>query len=128
MVEDPEQFADAILSGKEVSDLKDKGNNRMTDGYLKRELANEYPWLKTEYKNTSGYIHLSEQHFLNVIHSIDDKGKMRFYIGPDDKLIKVESYLGATETMIAVTHALLTYLVNWSANRYGGPNQVTESS
>jgi len=45
----------------------------MTDRFLVDEFSKEYKWIKSVYKNTSGYIHLSDKHMLINITELDSK-------------------------------------------------------
>jgi len=109
------QFVIDVIQGKEVRQLKDCTGKKMTDAYLQDVLSTQYPWLKATYKKTSGYIHLSEEHFFNTVRarSAGQEGAIEAYIGPDDKLVSDEIYQQALEDMILVSNSLLTYLVNW---------------
>jgi hypothetical protein len=82
-------------------------------------LASEYSWLKNTYKNTSGYIHLSEKHFSNTLRASKSgiEGVLDIYIGPDDKMVSDEVYQEAIEDMILVTHTLLTFIGNWAVGK-----------
>ena len=95
----------------------------MTDAYLQSKLSEEYDWLDNVYKKTSGYIHLSEAHFLNTVRAKEgtektsDEMHVEFYIGPDDKMVSDEVYLEATENMILATYEVLQSVHRWINNR-----------
>jgi hypothetical protein len=117
MVANSNQFVVDVISGKEVRKLVDRNGEKMTDAYLQRALASEYPWLQHLYKATSGYIHFSEQHFFNTMKITGqekDVSRYQAYIGPDDKFVDSEVYGGAIEDMISTTHALLEFLARWA--------------
>jgi hypothetical protein len=115
MVANPKQFVVDVIQGKRVSQIKDQSGKVMTDAHLQDVLSDDYPWLKTVYKKTSGYIHLSEEHFFNTVRAKKDgsEGAIEFYIGPDDKLVDGGIYREALEDMILITHSLLTCLHGW---------------
>jgi len=119
LVPNQSQFVVDVIQGKEVRQLQDRTGKKMTDAYLQDVLSSEYPWLKDAYKKTSGYIHLSEEHFFNTVRasSTSREGAIEAYIGPDDKLVSDEIYQEALEDMILVTHSLLTYLADWVTGR-----------
>ena len=119
LVENQSQFVVDVLKEKEVRKLKDRFGKNMTDAYLQEVLENEYSWLKDVYKNTSGYVHLSEKHFFNTLRASDsgEEGVLDIYIGPDDKMVSDQVYEGAVEDMIRVTHALLTFIGNWAISK-----------
>jgi hypothetical protein len=116
MVADPNQFVVDVLSGEEVRRLVDRNGEKMTDAFLQRSLASEYPWPQHLYKATSGYIHFSEQHFFNTMKITgqdEEMARFQAYIGPVDKFVDSEVYDGAIEDMISTTHALLDFLAPW---------------
>ena len=119
LVENQSQFVVDVLKEKEVRKLKDRFGKNMTDAYLQEVLENEYSWLKDVYKNTSGYVHLSEKHFFNTLRASEsgEEGVLDIYIGPDDKMVSDQVYEGAVEDMIRVTHALLTFIGNWAISK-----------
>jgi len=113
MVTNSNQFVVDVLSGKAVRNLADKNGQKMTDAYLQRQLSGDYPWLQHLYKGSSGYIHFSDQHFLNTMKISgreNDVATYQAYIGPDDRFVESEVYDGAIEDMILTTHALLQFL------------------
>lgn len=115
-VDNQSQFVVDVLQENEVRKLKDRYGKNMTDVHLQDVFENEYPWLKGTYKNTSGYVNLSEKHFFNTIRASENgkDGVLNIYIGPEDKMVSDEVYEGAIEEMILVTHALLTFIGNWA--------------
>ncbi len=119
LVENQSQFVVDVLQEKEVRKLKDRFGKSMTDAHLQEVLESEYSWLKDVYKNTSGYVHLSEKHFFNTLRASEsgEEGVLDIYIGPDDKMVSDEVYEGAVEDMIRVTHALLTFIGNWALSK-----------
>jgi hypothetical protein len=123
MVGNQSQFVVDVIQKKEVRRLKDRHGKNMTDAYLQEVLMLEYPWLKEMYKNTSGYIHLSDQHFYNTLRASESRreGALDIYIGPDDKMISAEVYEEAIEEMVLVTHSLLTFLANWAMSKNKSP-------
>jgi hypothetical protein len=119
LVSNQSQFVVEVIRGKQVRKLKDRTGKEMTDAHLQDVMSSEYPWLKDAYKKTSGYIHLSEEHFFNTVRASSNgqEGAIQAYIGPDDKLVGAEIYQQALEDMILVTHSLLTYLADWVSGK-----------
>jgi hypothetical protein len=114
LVADSDAFIHSVLSGTPVRELRDKDNRRMTDAYLQQQLLSEYPWIQEMYRKTSGYVHLSEEHFFNTVRaSSKSEGAIEAYIGPDDRMVNSIIYSEAVETMILITHSLLTYMAEW---------------
>ncbi len=56
LVEDSNQFAIDVISGKHIRNMRDRDGNNMTDKYLVGKLSDIYPWLTSVYEKTSGYI------------------------------------------------------------------------
>ncbi|HXU35190.1 MAG TPA: hypothetical protein VN937_02420 [Blastocatellia bacterium] len=114
LVADSDEFIHSILSGTPIRRLKDIDEKPMTDAYLQQKFLPEYPWIQEMYKKTSGYIHLSEEHFFNTVRaSGKGEGAIEAYIGPDDRMVSSEIYSEAVETMILITNSLLTYMAEW---------------
>ncbi len=113
------QFVVDVIQGKTIRQLKDRTGKKMTDAHLQDVLSSEYAWLKDVYKKTSGYVHLSEEHFFNAVRpdSTGQEWVIEAYVGPDDRLVSDEVYQQAVEDMILVTHSLLAYLVDWVAGK-----------
>jgi len=115
LARDISEFVASVIEGTEIRDLRDAHGNKMTDRYLQRQFAADYPWLEGLYRSTSGYIHLSDAHFANAIRAKPGgKRQIEAYIGPHDKMISPEIYAEATENMIRATYELLSYMGAWA--------------
>jgi len=89
LVDDPKDFYEKVLEGSEVRELVDRDGKRMTDNYLVTKLDELFPKFKMLYKNTSGFIHFSNEHFLlnNTVTDVDDKSfRLVTSIGDIDRL------------------------------------------
>jgi len=117
--EDIDNFVFGMANGKKISHMKDKTGQKMTDRYLVTLFSNDYPWLSEIYNQTSGYIHLSDHHYFNILRSQTkgDKKIVQYYIGPKDEMITLDMYLNVTETMIAITVELMRFGDKWSVQR-----------
>jgi hypothetical protein len=115
---DISEFVASVIEGTEVRDLHDSNGHKMTDRFLQKQFAADYPWLEGLYRSTSGYIHLSDAHFANAIRAKPggERGQIEAYIGPDDKMISPETYTQATEDMIRVTYELLSFMEAWAVS------------
>ena len=122
-VDNQSQFVVDVLQGKKISSMKDRAGNKMTDTYLQSRLDVYNPWLQNLYKHTSGYVHLSEQHFLNTLRASDGNrdGAFDIYIGPDDKMVTDDVYKNAIEDMIRLTESVLTFLGIWATKTNNPP-------
>lgn len=78
---DSATVVDCIIQGGKVSDYKDKSGKKMSDGYLKGELSKLDPVFADVYDQASGYVHLSEKAFYQMVASCEDN-KINLYVGP----------------------------------------------
>ena len=62
LVENRAKFFDEVQNGKQIRNLKDAEGNKMTDEFLSSELDKIFPGFRSLYKNTSGFIHFSNEH------------------------------------------------------------------
>lgn len=67
LVEQPHEFAVAVLGGERVRNLKDRDGKKMTDAYLVEKLGREFDWVPRVYERSSGYVHLSATHLLSAM-------------------------------------------------------------
>jgi hypothetical protein len=65
LVKDRRDFYKAVVNGIHIGNMKDAEGNSMTDEYLVTKIDKMYPQFKELYKNTSGFIHFSNEH-LNI--------------------------------------------------------------
>ncbi len=89
LVEDPKDFYEKILGGSELRDLPDRDGKKMTDNYLVTKLDILYPKFKLLYKNTSGFIHFSNEHLFinNSVTDINEESfRLQTTIGDIDRL------------------------------------------
>jgi hypothetical protein len=123
LVSDPHGFAVKILSGEHIRNIKTKEGKRMTDCFLVDEFSKEYKWIKSVYKNTSGYIHLSDKHMFINITELDSKQRTTTskISDKDDHIpekFKVEAVMAFTE----ITKLVLYRTNSW---RYTKDNPQT---
>lgn len=62
LVSDYNEFFLDYLKGIHIRNLKDASGKKMTDSYLVSRLDKLFPGIQKLYNNTSGYIHLSNEH------------------------------------------------------------------
>lgn len=122
IVDSSRKFAEDVIKGEEIRNMKDRNGKKMTDRYLRNLLANsddfnkkEYAWVEAVYKNTSGYIHLSDKHFFNTIHPSDQLDDSDGYIeiSPKDVNISDELYLDAISAFRASTQIIARFVDRW---------------
>ena len=117
LVEQPHEFALAVLDGKRVRDLKDRDGKRMTDAYLVEKLRQEFDWVPRVYERTSGYVHLSATHLLSAMEptegASDSERSITIKIASEDKPLPAWIYIEAVDGFRAATDVLLRYVHGW---------------
>lgn len=73
---------DCIISGEQINKYKSKNGQRLTDGYLKKELSKRDKRFSDVYKQASGFIHLSDKAFYQTIVNCEDY-HIEFQIGQE---------------------------------------------
>jgi hypothetical protein len=116
LVSDPHKFAMNVLEGVPVNKQKDMLNQKMTDSYLVEKLSERYSWVKDVYANTSGYIHLSDKHFLNAMEPGPGNGNydIRLKITDKDEFLNDNIYLDAISGFQRSTDILFDYVYSWA--------------
>ncbi len=72
IAENRDAVVDCIIQGGKVSDYKDKNGKKMSDRYLKYEISKMDSVFADVYDQASGYVHLSEKAFYQMIDSCED--------------------------------------------------------
>lgn len=75
LVEDRAKFFEDVLAGKHIRNIKDAEGNKMTDDFLATQLEKLFVGFKSLYRNTSGFIHFSNEH-LNLNRKVVFKDKI----------------------------------------------------
>jgi len=114
LVNDPHDFATSVLGGTQVRRMKDRSGAPMTDKHLVESVASEFPWVRNVYKQTSGFIHLSDKHIFSTIRSVQDDGTLSMHIGSDPSRFPEELWVEMADGFIAATGALFQYLEGWA--------------
>lgn len=102
-----------VLSGKKIRDLMDRNNKKMFDSYLVSSLSVDYPWITNVYERTSGYVHFSFQHHLDMIVRQEENGDFKrtfYYMSKDDSHVKIGSWLELTTLVLEVSKAISTLI------------------
>ena len=140
IVDNPRKFAEDVIKGEEIRNMKDRNGKQMTDWYLRNQLTSDslrnlranpddfnnkkYAWVEAVYKNTSGYIHLSDKHFFNTIHPSDHSDGY-IQISPKDVNISDEFYLDAISAFRASTEIIADFVHGWTFTKEN-PKKVAE--
>ena len=116
LVDQPHNFALAVLRGERVRNIKDRDGRKMTDAYLAQKLGEEFPWVPRVYERTSGYVHLSSIHLLSApgaSEGVLDERLLSIKISAEDKELPDTIYIEATDAFRAATDVLLRYVHGW---------------
>jgi hypothetical protein len=120
LAEDTNEFMSKFMKGDSIRSIKDpKTKNKFTDEFLLNKLCEKMnssnihsDWLKSVYKNTSGYIHLSERHLFNAT-SKDESLQIYLKVGLKNTYISEPIRIEAIEIMIRVTNVVVWLLDSW---------------
>ena len=69
------------ICGSPIKNEIDINGKKMTDFHLKEEVAKHDPKFKQVYNQASGYIHLSEKAFYQIVTDLDNHGKLTLQVG-----------------------------------------------
>lgn len=114
LVTDYNDFFLKYLGGEHIGNLKDSKGKRMTDTYLAKQLdKNIMPGILNLYKNTSGHIHLSNEHsFLQTEIVKESERTIRTEIGKMD-FFKIDEEVDFSYNMFVATNLLLKLVSSW---------------
>jgi len=112
LVQEPHDFSIAVLRGNPIRKMKDREGHKLTDSYLVEKLSTEAEWLPRVYRETSGYIHLSEKHLFSSLSGAGGGG-LTVKIAAEDKPLPDSVYLEVIEAFCAATALFMTYLHGW---------------
>ncbi len=81
IAKDKERIFDCLICGTPIKNEFDINGKKMTDFHLKEEVAKLDPKFKQVYNQASGYIHLSEKAFYQIVTDLDNNGKLTLQVG-----------------------------------------------
>jgi hypothetical protein len=125
---DPHRIAHEVLKGTSIRTQKDRSGHLMTDAYLVSVLAKEDPWITNVYKQTSGYIHLSEKHIFNSVIKVGDDRRIAMKMSPDDVVITDDLYIEAVQAFRAASEVFLRYLEGWVYTKAHGQGETNNGA
>ena len=113
-VDDRNALCEKLLDGKALNKQKSSEGEKLTDAYLRKKLAPEYPWLDEVYKQTSGFIHLSMRHFFSSIARSDDETRMVYLqITGNDPKRPESDYYEIVDTFFEATKVAGTVILGF---------------
>lgn len=114
LVNNPHDFVVKVLEGERVGKIKDKDDQFMSDAYLVKKAAIEYPWITKVYQETSGFVHFSNKHIFNATSvSKTDENTLSTFIGKTDNQVSNESKIEAVIAMIEISNCLAKQIFGW---------------
>ncbi|MXW15278.1 MAG: hypothetical protein F4120_04665 [Rhodothermaceae bacterium] len=126
IVENPHEFATAVMEGNRINKMKDRDGECMTDRYLVNKMSEKYSWVGSVYEQTSNYIHFSDTHIFSMSDGKNDSDETySISIGIKDSNISDEEYLGAILIFHNITGILMSYIEGWIATK-GNPLRNSE--
>jgi len=123
IVNKPKEFCMEVLRGTPIRELKDKTGKKLSDKHLIKSLTEDErlsidrSWVKSVYKQTSGYIHLSEKHFHNCIRA-SSGGDIDIAISDFDAFISDDIRLEAIDAFMEITKLVLELVGYWAAFKH----------
>ncbi len=118
LVDDYDAFFMDFMKGEHVGNIPDASGKKMTDTYLVKKLNKLFPGIHKLYKNTSGYVHLSNQHtFLQT--SIVKERTIGIRIGNFD-FYNIDKKVDFAYNMFKASEILLDLIKNWTVHKMKG--------
>lgn len=72
-VENSDELCRSVIDGGRFDKHKDSTGNKLRDGYLISKLNKQYGWVAEVYRETSGFVHLSERHIYASMSKLNDE-------------------------------------------------------
>lgn len=111
LVKDSNDFVLHYIQGNAIRDYQDINGKNLTDTYLTKQLEKKFKGIIKLYKDASGYVHLSERHFMPAVKTNEDY-KIEVKIGNYDTYNLAEK-IDFTKTMIEVSKLVLIIIEQW---------------
>lgn len=113
LVENPHDFCREVLKGTPMSKLKDALGNYLKDWYLVEVLSKDIKWIRSVYKKTCGFVHLSEEHFHKILVSGSNNGTFTLGIAEYSKPVPLSAQIETVDAFNAVTVELMRHIKGW---------------
>lgn len=118
LVNDCDAFFMDFMKGKHVGNIQDGNGKKMHDTYLVEKLDIHFPGIHKLYKNTSGYVHLSNKHaFLQT--KIMEERTIGIRIGNFD-FYNIDKKVDFAYNMFKASEILLDLVKQWNLHRMNG--------
>lgn len=105
LLRDHDEACGRLMSGSVRYNKLKHGAHQLSDAYLVKQLSERgVPWIKDVYAKTSGFVHLSEQHFQTVqLGTNGDPGQFTGQIGYTDGHLSAQSFRELCAAFCAAT-------------------------
>lgn len=118
LVENPHKFSTDIMNGTQIDKITDRNGKKLKDWYLRNKLNEEFPWVTSVYKETSGFIHLSKKHIFTSSKIKNTENRtLEFKISKSDNYVVDESRIEAILLMEEITKVLCHFIENWISSK-----------
>lgn len=123
LLDDRNAACKAVLEGMPFNKLLDRKGKQLSDAYLRKCLAEEYPWIEPVYVHTSNFVHLSGKHFDVAIARTDEATRMAYFqISAKDPPRPESVYFEVTDSFFEVTKLAGTLLLGYLMARGARPS------
>lgn len=114
LVDSMDALCKAVLSGQRFDKQKDREGEFLRDNRLISKLMEEFPWVENVYKETSGFVHLSERHIFSSIAKTDDASRtVQFVISAEDPERPDEDYFEILDCFFEATKMAATIILGY---------------
>ncbi|WP_052263443.1 hypothetical protein [Geobacter pickeringii] len=114
IVKNPHEYAERILKGTPVKKMKDRNDKLMHDAHLVEMMSEKYPWVKRVYKESSGFIHLSDKHiFCTFTEPKEEENSVGICIGATDENMPEKIWEEVIDAFIEATQVLFAHIQGW---------------
>jgi hypothetical protein len=131
IVADYNSFFMKYLEGEHIGNLTDASGERMTDTYLAKKMNKElFPGIYNMYKNTSSYIHLSNEHsFLHnkIVENDGSEMRMQTIIGKDVDHFSIDKKVDFAFNMFKATEFLYKLVRTWKYQKIKVENELNNN-
>lgn len=126
-----DDFAAKVINGKQISNLKDKDHNKMSDGYLARKISKRkgFEWVNDVYKAGSGYVHFSN-YIIRSSTKINSENERTILstVGKHDDFISDEEKIGAANRVNQISIFIAIIITEWKVHKEGYPAKTPKTT
>jgi hypothetical protein len=118
IVKDPHDAVTNVFRGIPIRKQFDRDGAPMTDHNLVQSLAKNLPWVESVYRESSGFVHLSEKHMYHTQESIDRSTRsLVLKVSGEDVAIPDSARVEAARAMTEISLQVLKYICGWARTK-----------